>query len=102
MPRKTELEEFCLWGPHQAHFTDGEREALRGEAFLAPSANKKLRQQQTDTAGSFSRLSRLMPHIPSRNHPPFTGPHGVHLQQDVSSPFPLYPQTLAEQVRRGP
>lgn len=62
MPRGTELEEPCSWGPHQAHFTDGEREALRrGEAFLAPSANEKQRQQQINTVGSFWEADAIRP-----------------------------------------
>lgn len=62
MPRGTELEEPCSWGPRQAHFTDGEREALRGgEAFLASSANEKQRQQQINTVGSFWEADATRP-----------------------------------------
>lgn len=40
MPRGTELEEPCLWGPRQAHFTDGEREALSGGGGLSGTVSK--------------------------------------------------------------
>lgn len=63
MPRGTELEEPCSWGPHQAHFTDGEREALRGggRPFWHRQQIRSKGKQQINTVGSFWEADATRP-----------------------------------------
>lgn len=102
MPRGTELEEPCSWGPRQAHFTDGEREALRGGG--RPFWHRQqIRSKGSSRSTQWALSGRLMQHVPLQKPPSSHGaPWGALAAARCWQPFPPLLAHASRAGKKGP